>query len=334
MLVVSDYHRKSGSHLLRPTGMTQKMRDFLVDARRAPSQDRKLALVGRDGEMNGLGRGLEVLEAIVKEGPITVEKLAGYTSLPISTAYRYVRTLRSLGFVEDCDGHYDLGPRTFQMLHDANIDLAMARLAAPVMFDLVARTGETAILTVPDGCMARCIASIEPHRAVRLSYRSGVILPLHAGASAKPLLAHLGLDYLERYGFAPPNELERFTDRTPDWRTLGTQIEEILQTGVCVTHGELDPDVTAIGSPVFWSGRIAASLSIAGPTSRLRQYKVRETTRLVLRAASTISSFLSDPDRPRSSSTSTSIGEERTDELAATMSLNDLGALDSSPRTR
>jgi DNA-binding IclR family transcriptional regulator len=219
-------------------------------------------------------RGLEILTVVCERGPVTAEKLAASVGIPLSTVYRYVGMLRSLGYLDLVDGHFDLGVRMLDLVRRTDVNKVLARLAFPLLVELVGRIGETALLTVPAGWAAICIESVEPRRPGRLSYRRGAALPLHAGASAKPLLAHLPGSALQeylRYG-----GLTRFTTGVASAETLYRQLDQIRQTGVCVTVGEVDPDSVGIGVPVFVDDHVAACLSVAGPRSRLPDYTIRE----------------------------------------------------------
>ena len=221
--------------------------------------------------MTALDRGLEVLAHIAEHGPATAELIAEKSGLPLSTTYRYMVTLRSQGSIADYGGHYDLGVRMLRMLKPAALNRCLATMCSPVMFDLVAKTSETALLTVREGWTATCIAQAEPHRAVKFSFRRGISLSLHKGASAKPLLANSEPAFVHRY-------LDRRVgwdeglDPAVNWNDLAT----IRQKGFAVTASELDSGAIGIGVPVFWDGEIAACLSIVGPSSRLADRRLKD----------------------------------------------------------
>jgi DNA-binding IclR family transcriptional regulator len=262
--------------------------------------------------MSSLVRGLEILSEIGTSGPSTVEQISRRLDLPISTTYRYVSMLRQLGFLTDQEGRCGAGARLLQLVRATDVDQSLARLADPLLLELVYRTGETAILTVRVGSMAFCLNSVEPVRPVRLSYARGTTQPLYAGASGKPLLAFAPeklLDSLIEDG------LVTFTPRTPDVDTLRRQLQHIRSTGLCVTAGELDTKAVAIGVPVFWDGEIAAALSVAGPISRFDNDTVHKTVALVMAAGHALTKVLDEGADPRSAVTL--MDSEVADDLAA-----------------
>jgi DNA-binding IclR family transcriptional regulator len=234
--------------------------------------------------MTGLERGLQVLGVAAEHGPLTVDAIADLVGLPVSTAYRYVAILRSLGYLSRADGRYDVGARTLGLLRRGNVEAAMGRLATPMLVDLAERTGETVLLTVPVGWTATCVASANPGGRVRPVHRPGAVAPLHIGASAKPLLAHLPDrivgDYLR---FIAPTSAP---GTGPEG--LRRQLAEIRRTGVCVTVGEPEPDGLGIGVPVFSARRIAGCLSVTGHRSHFPGKQIMAAGRQLRQSAEAV----------------------------------------------
>lgn len=260
-----------------------------------PGERQFMILVSREvrgAAVPSLDRGLEVLANVCANGPTTAESISRDLGLPLSTTYRYIADLRSHGYVAMYEGYFDLGVRMLQMLHPRLLHRCLAQIATPIMFDLVGRTGESIVLTVRDGWNATCIELVEPRRAIRLSFRRGVSLPLHAGASAKPLLAHMAGHLVDEY----INRHEGLVNDRPDWPDhLRGQLAEIRRQGVIATRGEIDPGVVAIGVPIFWDGRVAACLSVAGPGTRFNDRKIRDVAALVRTAGDQLSELISVP---------------------------------------
>ncbi|WP_405824522.1 IclR family transcriptional regulator [Streptomyces sp. NBC_01390] len=229
---------------------------------------------------SALGRGMDVLTAVGELAPTTVEALAAKVGLPTSTTYRYVRMLRELGFIEQYEGYYDVGVRMLGLVWDIRAQDALARLASRLLFELVGRTSETASLVVREGHFARTAISVEPHRPVRLSFRTGTTLPLHSGAPAKMLLACMPdafrLDYLAKTAI----------------ETLGEQLIAIREAGVCITQGEVDANAVGVAAPVFRHEELVAAISVAGPADRLRGKRLLETEQLVRTAARQVEGLL------------------------------------------
>jgi DNA-binding IclR family transcriptional regulator len=247
-----------------------------------------------------LGRSFEILAVVCEFAPTTVEAVATNLGLPLSTAYRYVRTLRELGFIQEYEGYYDVGVRMLGLVRDVRTEEALARLASPLLFDLVSRTSETATLVVVDGDLARTVISIEPHRPVRLSFRTGAMLPLHAGAPAKVLLAHMPEVFVR--GYLARAARTGANSQMSSTRGLNEQLQEIRGRGVCLTHGEVDADAVGVAAPVFRRKELVAAISVAGPASRLGARAISEAERLVQVAARQLESVLEGTIPPTSAS--------------------------------
>src|SRR5919107_3451376 len=63
------------------------------------------------GEDTSFARGLRVLLTIADRGEIRADELASLLDTPISTIYRYLRTLSDFGFIDRQGAGYRLGPR-------------------------------------------------------------------------------------------------------------------------------------------------------------------------------------------------------------------------------
>jgi DNA-binding IclR family transcriptional regulator len=238
--------------------------------------------------VTALDRGLAILDYVAANGPTTAEAISEGIGLPLSTTYRYVNMLRGNNYLADYEGHFDLGTRMLRTLRAGALNRCLAALAGPTMFALVTRVAETALLTVRDGWSATCIERVEPHRAVRLSFRRNVSLPLHLGASAKPLLAHMDPQSIDDYlASRAPLSAKVDTDELRD------QLAAIRRDGISSTSGELDRDAVAIGVPVYWDNEVAACLSVAGPRARLNGRRLRDTETQVRSAGAQITALLS-----------------------------------------
>jgi len=94
-------------------------------------------------------------------------------------------------------------------------------------------------------------------------------MPLHAGASAKALLAFM--DKQRREGVLKWLESSMGKLRAGiDVNQLRAELSEIRQRGYAFTQEEVDPGAWALAVPVLKrDGDLLASLSIGGPVSRL-----------------------------------------------------------------
>jgi DNA-binding IclR family transcriptional regulator len=130
---------------------------------------------------------------------ISGQEVAEQLGVARSTAYRYLQSLTSSGFIEEQrPSGSRLGPRVFELARLARKGIGLSEAALPLMRRLVAEVGETVLLTRRTGTAVVCLERESTDRPARLSYERGHILPVNADASAMVLLA-----------WAPPEEVER-----------------------------------------------------------------------------------------------------------------------------
>lgn len=210
-------------------------------------------------------RGLKVLIAVAEAGEIRADELACEVGVPLSTVYRYLRTLRDLDMVEERDGSYVRGWRLLEL---SGHDLAQTRLVElghAFLREIVEATGESAVLTVRAGSHAVCLRQVESHHPIRMDFRIGQLLPLYAGAGQRMLLAHAPQPVIDRVLSQPMRHL---TDRTPSRAAIVRELEQIRRRGLSVSRGEYYEGALAIAIPVFVGGELVCSLTVAGPEGR------------------------------------------------------------------
>ncbi len=221
---------------------------------------------GRPGRSatTSLERGLGVLLAIFDRGQVRVDALVEELGLPTSTVYRYLRQLRDLGLVTEIDGCYRLGQRLLAPDRSIPSDV-LAHLARPTLQVLARDTGETALLTIRAGSSVLCLAQVESTNPVRMAFEVGQVLPLHAGAASRVLLAYAPPDVIDE---VLAGRLENHTPTTPDARKLRRQLESTRALGFATSRGEFIPRAFAVAVPVFHRDSVIAGLALAGPANR------------------------------------------------------------------
>ena len=219
----------------------------------------------RAAGQTSFARGLNVLVAVAENGDVTVEDVAAELAMPLSTAYRYIRTLRDFELVEEHEGRYVPGWRLLELSGQHLTHARLAEIGASVLRDIVEALSETAVLTVRVGTQAMCLRQVESPHAIRYAFRINQLLPLHAGAGQRVLLAYAPPTVIQRLLASP---LPRYTGHTHDRERLRHDLDHIRSTGAAVSHGELNAGAVAVAAPVFSGGEVVCSLTVAGPESR------------------------------------------------------------------
>lgn len=230
------------------------------------------------GEVKTLERGLRVLEALAELGEGGLSPLAGRTGLSKSTLYRLLQALVRLGFVEEVEGVYRVGPRAFAV-GQAYPSKSLLQAVRPEMEALAAETGESVNLAVLAGMEALYLDQAEGTKLVRLFTAPGSRAPLHATGVGKVLLAYRGVP--EGLPLTPytPFTLTRRED-------LLRELEKVRRQGYALDNEEKELGVRCVAAPVFGpGGEVVAALSLSAPASRLSPEAAHALAPRVLEAA-------------------------------------------------
>lgn len=245
-------------------------------------------------EDTSFARGLRLILTVADRGELRADELSGVLEMPLSSVYRYLRTLTEFGFIDRRDGRYRLGPRLSIGSGSKVTSQRLVRIADPVLRLLADETGESALVMRRVALSAVCLHQVEAHDPLRVSIEPGTMTPLYAGAPARVLLA-----------FAPPEILEEvagglqpLTPETPTEAALRDGLAEIVRTGFAASEGEFIAGAVAIAVPIMRDDGIVAALAVTGPSSRCGIEWQARTRRLLGSAAETIVAALSDETSP------------------------------------
>lgn len=232
-------------------------------------------------------RALTILEMFSDTQPsISALDVADSLSVARSTAYRYLESLVSRGYLEESPGGgFRLGIMVLKLARVARSGFGLSEVALPRMRELCSEFGQTVVLTRRAGASVVCLERELPSgQLLRISYERGSQLPLTAGASALVLLAWLRESEVRE--LLSSNNRPQFTERTlTGVDELVTRLTQIRALGYSISHGEVDPDVLGIACPLFdHRHEVVAGLSIIGLGSRISQQE-REQMIAALRAA-------------------------------------------------
>jgi len=193
-----------------------------------------------------LSRGVQVLEVLAAaQRPQSAGELADLLGMHRSVIYRLIRTLEGHRLLAtEPDGRYTLGLGLLTLARGVQLDLR--RMVRPVLTELSAAVGATAIVDLVEGDEIVCVASVEPSDGlVRVIYREGYRHPVNLGAGGLAILSA-----------QPPEEGER------------EAITQAREQGYAVSSGELETGSMAISSPVIPPrGPARLSVTVLLPTS-------------------------------------------------------------------
>lgn len=219
----------------------------------------------------GVERIAAALEFVAGRGWVSAGELSAALGVDRSTGWRLARSLQRVGWLHlDADSHrYRLGVPLFELGVRVLETFDVRAEARRVMTELVASTGESADLAIPDGDSAVFIDKLDGTNEVRAFTQSGQRAKLHTVAAGKVLLAYMPERERETYLAGP---LEPYTPVTiTDPTVLRRVIEETRHQGWAVNRGELHLEAGALAVPILDTGGVCvAALGLNIPLTRLR----------------------------------------------------------------
>lgn len=247
---------------------------------------------------------IEYLADDARELPLGA--IADGVGLPKSGAHRLLATLVDQGWVEQDPqtGFYRLTMKLALLGQRYYVATGLPDICQPVLDRLAAQCREFVRMSVADGESLVWIAHAQG-RVGGLMYQPtavSVAVPLYATATGKVFLASLpidealrrvehngGFDLADQYG---PNVIRTMDALLADLRLTG-------ERGWGLAVNEAEPGVTAVAAPIRLGSRGAAvgTVSIAGPTARVPESRVREWVPMVMASAAELSALW--PQRSR-----------------------------------
>ncbi len=225
--------------------------------------------------LESVDNALRILELLDTRGELRVYEAAAELGVARSTAHRLLATLRYRGFVaQDPAGRvYRPGRVLAQMGLHAFAQRDIRQVARRHLEELCAEVGETVHLMVLEGNGVRFVDGVEGTQPLRVGLRIGILLPAHATAGGKALLAAMPAEQIrDLYPRGVPT-------LTPDTLATLQQIEdalaEVSRVGYATNVSESAEGVAAVSVAVRDPlGRPIAAVAVASPIERMPRARV------------------------------------------------------------
>jgi DNA-binding IclR family transcriptional regulator len=224
-----------------------------------------------------------------------VSEISRHLSLHKSSASRIAATLVSAGFLRTVPFGFQLSGKLTFLASIAAAETTLSAVATPIIRALVDDLGETCHVGVLDGREAVTVALVDGSFSVRMHSWVGKRSPAHWTAMGKVLLAGLTdqtIDMLYKSEKLPVATHESISTVSE----LKTQLQMIRKHGFALDNEELEVGLRCVAAPIFdHQNAVVASLTIAGPASRLRISTIDPYVEKVKAAAAKISLALGAP---------------------------------------
>lgn len=236
---------------------------------------------------------MSVLLQFQSRRELRVTDVANQLGVSRSTAHRLLSTLAWRGFVaQDRVGKsYRAGRVLVEIGLNTISGLDVRRKAHRHLESLASSLHETVNLLVLEGGGCRFIDGVEGSQAVRVSVRTGTLLPAYATAGGKVLIAGLDSGELrELY----PNGLQKVTDKTKtDFATLELELAKVRERGYAINVDESELGLRATAVPIKDRlNRPIAALAVATPAERMTSVQLPGLLKQLTEAAERITDDL------------------------------------------
>ena len=240
----------------------------------------------RSDAARSVRKALLVLEEVASRQPVTVASLARVLKLPKTTVQRSLTTLGEAGWLVQSDGDrsWSLSTKVASLAQRTISGFTLQQAAAEPMHRLRDLTNESVLLVERSGSSAAIIDIAPTTQVVQAVATLGTLLPLHASAGGKALLAAT----VEHADLEP---LTRFTDATvvdPD--ALRAELDAIRARGWAVQDREFEGTVSSVAAAIRPHPQhdAVAAVVLYGPASRLTTRTVERVAPLVVQTADEI----------------------------------------------
>ena len=216
-----------------------------------------------------------ILEYVISNsGPLKLSDIAKNLNMNASTVSRYITALQSCGYVSQDPKTSRYSP-TIKICELANTFMShfkIADLAHPFVQEISDYFGETSCFSIEQNFHVFYIdIVVSSSRTLMNVQRIGNSAPLHSTAAGKLFLTNYPTPQLEK--LIEQHPLEQYTDTTiVSFISLLEELDKIRQDGYSIDDGENEAGIKCIAYPIFnKSGKVAASISITGPSFRLSE---------------------------------------------------------------
>ena len=246
------------------------------------------------GQVKAVLRTFTLLEQIGKNPSMGLSELARETGLAKATAFRFIQTLKDLGYVQSLPGDegFLLTTKLFQLGSYALEHQDLIKLARPFLERLSDISHETVHLAIRDGAKIIYIDKIDSRFSLQMRSGVGRSAPLHCTGIGKVLSAwepEERLDkILENYDWTPYTE-NTLTNR----KDFLEEMERIRRSGYAEDREEHEERIYCLAVPVLsHTGSIVAGLSVSQPRFRMDEEKREKIIKALLEESERLSALL------------------------------------------
>lgn len=213
----------------------------------------------------------ELIKCISEHGgQCGISRIASDTGFSKSTTFRIVKSLEETGLLikDESTERYQFSSFFVKAGMQVRSSINIRNIAMPIVEKNSSDTQETTNLFIPYKNEAMVIDSV-PGASSVITFQLPPVCPLYCTAAGKLFLLDFSDDDLTAY--FDNNEITNYTAHTIINKTkLSEELKIVKAQGYSIANEEYEYGLLSIAVPVIDnSGKVAAALSIFGPSSRI-----------------------------------------------------------------
>ncbi|TCZ77186.1 IclR family transcriptional regulator [Paenibacillus albiflavus] len=206
------------------------------------------------------------------EKELGVSDLSRKLQISKGAVHKLLITLESEGFIKQNPNNklYSLGYTLLELGTKVKDNHDWAEFAKPSIQKLADYTKELACFCIIDGQDAMYIDKIESQYPIRFNVEAYRRFPLYATSASRVILAYCSPEMIDQVLSQPFKQYTPYSITDPE--EMKQRLAKIRQLGYEISSNLRNIGVTGIAAPIFDAeGKVAASISLIGPTDRMTQ---------------------------------------------------------------
>jgi IclR family acetate operon transcriptional repressor len=231
-------------------------------------------------EVRAAARVLDILDLLQRRADgMTLADVVDATGLPKNSAFRYLSTMETRGYVRRHSTGYQLGS-AFPSHRSLEV---VAERARSVLERVRDRFDETVNLGVLDGTRVSYVVIVESRRGTRFAARCGDREPIHSTALGKAIASMLDSEHVR--SILAAEGLPQRTGRTiTDPDQYARVVEAVARDGYAIDDRENEEDGRCVAVPLTGLP-VPAAVSLSAPANRLTMEAAVAAANALRRAA-------------------------------------------------
>jgi DNA-binding IclR family transcriptional regulator len=239
-----------------------------------------------DGPIRSVDITCSVIEALNDE-PAGVTTLSRRLEHSKSTIHEHLKTLNENHFVVRDGDQYRLSIRMLDIAESVRSQFENYDVIRDEVEKLAEEIRQNAQFAIEEHGRVRYLYKASGEQGVRTVSSVGTGQPMHSTALGKSILSHFPEDQVRR--IIDNQGLDKITDHTiTNQGKLMKELDTVRDRGHALDDEENLAGLRCVAAPVVDSGTVVGSVSVSGPSSRIRGELFREELPEMVESASNV----------------------------------------------